>query len=676
MRFAAATFLQFILQVALVGMISAPAQELPAKPAAWRLQIEPAADSPWPAKVGVFEIAAAVNTGGHFSVFTAEGKPVACQTFWSAAGEPTAVRFDTSGGARVYYVGVDINFPSPAASWQPQAGVFLETRSCAAQPVRTASEMAWALDTAGPVQGRGYVPKIFLGINPFGPSTNYTATFSGWFNASVTGNYRFAIVSSGTAYLKIDGQPVVDWLGLHSPNKGRHGQHNGEIHLATGLHHLEYAQIQLDEEAAAEAAWQPPGADHYVLMAAETFLPVARFRATAFQTTTTPETLYCEARTVEQCALGDAMALRVRFRVVDNKQHREYRWRFDDGDTATGPNPQHFFPQPGFRRVTLEAFENGVCVATNTVRLRIAPNWSQRDWWRDDLFNEAKNDFLRRDLSKMPPRDLTALVALADRADGRGLLISVGKVMVPRAAEFSSAADRLAFYQLGLGFQHQGDAGDALAEKAFRFALVPGRMASAVTEKVKLRLADLLINCDGNFDAAEKLLGEIHSANLTGDDLRRQKLLAGDLLLARGKIEAARQQFLSVGSRANGAKAETARAARLESANILIEHAQFDDARSALDRLTFEFPLERMSPGTGLLEVQLALKQKEFQRAFTGCQRLLPVAENDPQLSRVLYVTVEASLALGKTEDARRAMTRLLKEFPYSEWGVGLSIYA
>jgi TolA-binding protein len=99
----------------------------------------------------------------------------------------------------------------------------------------------------------------------------------------------------------------------------------------------------------------------------------------------------------------------------------------------------------------------------------------------------------------------------------------------------------------------------------------------------------------------------------------------------------------------------------------LLEHAQCEDAQEALDRLAFELPTERLSLDAGLFILRLALERKEFQRAFTGCQHLLPVAENEPRLSEVLYDRVEAGLALGKTEEARRALTRLLKDFPYSE---------
>ena len=74
-----------------------------------------------------------------------------------------------------------------------------------------------------------------------------------------------------------------------------------------------------------------------------------------------------------------------------------------------------------------------------------------------------------------------------------------------------------------------------------------------------------------------------------------------------------------------------------------------------------------MSLGTGLLQIRLELAHKEFQRAFTGCRWLTPLAEQAPGQSELLYDTVAAGLAVGKPDEAGRALAQLLKDFPYSE---------
>jgi hypothetical protein len=660
------------LAIWLAGLVfavsfSAVADESPVKTAPLRLRIEPAANGGWPADMGTVELAPCVKSPGPFGVFTATGKPVAFQIYWSASGEPTRIRFDTSSGTNNYYICFATNLPTASGAWKPEAGVLVETRACTEQPVATFPQISGLLATAGSPQGRGYVGDIFTGMNPFGPSSFYIASFSGWFNAPAEGSYRFATVSTDASWLKIDGETVAEWLGKHGYQGGRRGEHAGDIQLRAGRHRLDYVQIQFDGEAAAEAAWQPPGAIRFEIMPTSAFVPVATFRVTGFESADEQEPPYFEWRTANQCALGDVMALRVRFHVVDNLQRRTYRWHFDDSTETTGVNPEHLFPQPGMRQVTLEAWQRGLCVATNTVRIRVAPNWLQRDSWRDDIFNDVKKDFLQRDLNRTPARDLAAIIDLADHADDRELLTRAGEAMVRRAIEFKSAADGLTFYKLGIGFEHQDDSGDALAEKSFRLALTPGRGTAAIAEKVKLRLADLLIHWSGQFDDAEKLLAGISGNSLTGDEKRLQILCQGDLLLARGKTEAARKQYLAVGQRIAQRNFDIARTARLESADILIERGQFDDAQQAIDWLEMEMPAERMSLDTGLLEIQLELQRKEFQRAFTGCRLLSPVAENEPRRSALLYATIESGMALGKTDEARQAMAQLLKDFPYSE---------
>jgi tetratricopeptide (TPR) repeat protein len=634
-----------------------------------RLRIEKTAKTDWPAKVGVVDIAPWLGSPGGFGVFDADGKPVAFQTVWSAQGEETRICFDTSSEATTFYVCFDTGLPTAGGGWNPEAGVVLETRPCRADlPLDTGPQFARVLNSAGAPSGRDYVPNIFQGANPFGPSTYYVAVFNGWFTAPDAAQYTFATASDDASFLEVDSRTVATWFGRHDAGGGRRGEHSGTITLSAGLHRLSYVQIQLDGASAAVAAWKPPGRAHIELMPSSAFVPVARFHATRFKCAPPgAEQLYFDWHTVDHCALGGAMFVQVQFRVVDNSQGRSYRWHFDDGSEDDGANPRHFFPQPGLRQVNLEALQNGVVAATNSVRLQIKPAWQQREWWRDDVFNQAKSDFLRRDLALMPARDLIAVLELADRADDQEMLMRTGEILIKRENEFKASAYAPAFYKLGIVFEHQGDWGDALAEKSFRLALAPERVEPANSDQAKLHLAALLIHCSGKLDEAGKVLDSI-SGGLPGADERRLwRLLQGDLLLARGNNEQARQLYAAVGEKQAGGPWNAARAAGLESAAILLEHNQWDDAQAALDRLQLERPLERMSLDTGLLALDLELGRKEFRRAFSDGQTLLAAAGGDPRQSEVLYTVVEAGLALGKQDEAQKALGHLLKDFPYSE---------
>jgi tetratricopeptide (TPR) repeat protein len=403
-------------------------------------------------------------------------------------------------------------------------------------------------------------------------------------------------------------------------------------------------------------------------MPAAAFAPVARFRATRFEWGAAgPERVYFEWSTVDHCALEESLFVRVQFRAVDSSQRRTYRWKFDDGSVETAASPRHFFALPGLRQVSVEALQNGVVVATNSLRVRVAPDWQQIQWWRDGVFTQAKNDFLRRDLTPMPARDLAAVWQMADRADDPELVMGAGGMLVQRQSEFNTPVYAAVFYKTGLAFEHQGDAGDSQADRSFRLALTPQRASPATSDEAKLHLSALLIHCSGELDEAAKILGGISANLLKADEKRILRLLQGDLLLARGKAEEAHKTYAAAGDRQAGAQPGVTRAARLESAAILIEHSRWDEAQTALDRLELDTPLERMSLDAGLQALSLDMGRKEYRRAFYDGQALLAAAGDDPRQSEVLYKIVEAGVALGRNEDAQRALGRLLKEFPYSE---------
>jgi tetratricopeptide (TPR) repeat protein len=329
---------------------------------------------------------------------------------------------------------------------------------------------------------------------------------------------------------------------------------------------------------------------------------------------------------------------------------------------------EHIFSYGGQRQITVQACDGQTCVATNVLRVHVVPNWLQRDEWHQGIFDEAKRGFMSRDLSRIPARDLVEVLHLADRVDDKQLIARMGENMLKRPEDFNTPVYGPTYYKLGLNFEHAGDSGNQLAERAFRLAVTPERKTAAVIDKARLRIADLLIH-SGSLDEGERLLTSLSMSGLSMDERRLSRLLQGDLLLARGRVEEAKKHYAEIGNigKRPAAGSGVGRDAVLESASISLQRGDYEEAASTLNLLIVEHPLERLAVDVGLLRLNLDLKQKEFAVAFELCRALSLVAERDPHKAGLLLGLVESGLALGKHDQAQQALRELTKTFPYSE---------
>jgi len=94
-------------------------------------------------------------------------------------------------------------------------------------------------DLSGQPIARQVDPALFFYLSPFQPYTDRNVPFSvhweGTLYAPVSGTYQFALqVYEGLAWLKVDGQVVIDAVGPETPQY-RHGS----LYLAQGEHRIE-----------------------------------------------------------------------------------------------------------------------------------------------------------------------------------------------------------------------------------------------------------------------------------------------------------------------------------------------------------------------------------------------------------------------------------------------------
>ncbi len=127
----------------------------------------------------------------------------------------------------------------------------------------------------GPVYTRIEPPALAdrreLGRVLYGPELA-SVRWRGWILVDRAGAYRLAVEADESAYLSIDGRPVVgDGAGAAK----------GEVLLERGIHAIEIGLVQSGGEARLEVLWAPPGGPQTVLPAALLFAerpgPLDRF---------------------------------------------------------------------------------------------------------------------------------------------------------------------------------------------------------------------------------------------------------------------------------------------------------------------------------------------------------------------------------------------------------------
>lgn len=658
------------LLVALTLSLAIPlpgfAQTWPVPNATGRVRVERVKKTAWPARVGYVQVwpGGADPAGCNVSVFTAGGRKVGSQLLWAAAGDPLKILFDTSSGEVTYDIYLHRG-PASTDGWQPEAGVVFETRPWKGGAVDTFDKAWKLLKTTSPLLGRSVMTNIFLGIHPHGSTTNFMGHFSGWFDVKKPGDYEFAVMSTGPAYLRVDGKLIVNRPMLGG-SRGRRGEFNGKLKLAAGRHQMDFLCVQPGAgEWMVEAAWKQPGQAYFELMSRDVFSPVAMFESFSYAPGTARASKAClEWETIEHNIADGQALLTVEFRLAGGRKDPSCSWQFDDGTTAKGSPVTNVFALGGLRTVRFQSGDGAASEET----CRIEPRWSQIEEWSDAAFERQKKRVLATDHSRAPVEDLCAFVRMADTLSERQWLSHFGAICLQRQSEFKSfQADTL--YLLGRHYQTPEVRNYKLAEDAWRAAIAASSPNSGLREKARLRLAQCLTDVHGRPAEALEILRSLDHKLLLSDYIRLARLFEGDALAALNKIEEATRNYQSAGNLADPTNRLHAvrGAARLESARDLIRRGEFDAAEEIIRQIEWETPLERLSAESGIMTIQIHLGRKEYPLALSRCQRLLYSANVDTRRAEVLYHLIETELALNRTDAAAETFKRLLKDHPYSE---------
>lgn len=595
-------------------------------------------------------------------VIGANGRPVGTRLLWQAPGQPMEVWFDaaSAGTSPQIYVGSDLG---PAA-WEAPAGLVLEIRSRADVPADTAEQILAQWDKASPIQGRTWAERIFHGANPFGPSEELLARYTGWISVPEAGSWKIATVSDDGSVLLVDGKQVVAWAGWHGAEEGMRGEHHGTVQLSAGRHRIDYRVVQGGGGFCAAIAWKKPNGKDWEMVPAEAYAGSALYEA---QRPETPRGADWAVtwRIVQHAAPGtdayDPCVIDMRLEV--GGPVGTATWVMDDAVRYTGRLVEHWWLRPGQRTVQVEFTPQGGTVAKRSLPVLVHPAWLQTGQLPEDKPNHWRR-LVRERAAIVPPADLVAAVRLVLAADETGTLGEAATAVAPRATALAEADPETA---LAFALRIQGAELRRYREAATLLQAVTERKHPAAA-RARLHLGGMLLAVDGDRAAAAEVWRGIATGDLDDGDKRLLAVFRADALLLGGEVEAARAAYRALPAVADAGNREYAlrRRLRLELARDRLSQGRWDDAEKSLREIEWETPLERMGDETGLLLMRIWLTRGELQMARTR-GRMLRAVGDGPRAAEVLLTAAKVELAAKDGAAAKALVSQLRAEHPFSE---------
>jgi len=518
---------------------------------------------------------------------------------------------------------------------------------------------------AGFPQGADFVPNVYFGFNPFGPSENYVSRYTGWLTCPQTGTYSFCTSSDDASFLLVDDKLVVQWPGWHGAVADCRFQK--KISLDRGLHKLEYLHVQGTGGTIAVAAWQPPRGKRIVPIPANAFAPVARCSLRAVEKLGGAGAAHFDVEVAGECFYGEKVALRARLRSLSAAPSKGLpRWDFGDGLSNTGGSVEHIYFRPGVYTVSLTL--PGREATTVSSRVRIGRRWdAQARRGTDAVMRIAKMvrgyDFERIDAAALEPAALLFKAADALQDEERVL-----RTVVTRAAE----VDERIYFEAVLFLVHRWREKDASRADALRLLDIAeshlARNANLRARVIRER-GDVLFYYAHALDEAlaeyDKVVGRF-AEKLEDHIVRITKIRIGDVYRKKGDHDHALEAYTAAEKyRIHDVAGDPSvrRGSLLQVAEAAIDRRRPEQADDALDKLAWEFPAEKLSGQLSILRAKAALLKRDRAEALVQLDDLVRVSPASNEAAEALFLAAEVERAAGHTAEAVRRYERIVADY-------------
>lgn len=572
-------------------------------------------------------------------------------------------------------------------TFTPKAGLTLRTR-----PLPEGADVSsWenarrALEKSETVYGMAFHGRVFDGYNPFGPQRDYISIYNGIFRCPEPGTYRFAVMSEDASFLFIDGEKVAEWTGRgHNINRGRHGQHGGEVDLSAGPHRLRYVAFAFGRPRRCGVAWSKPGEEKKKIRGSDAeAYPYRIMGGGVFGHVPAAQVLRCENRTKRVCAdftarpaqyleSGDARMVAVRFRshsYVRGSTVESFRWDFGDGQTSTQPNPAHVYLAPGTYEVALTVKAAYGVSDTFKTGVKVEPVWNDLDFRRPkkQRFWQWTSDY---EVENAPTAHLLAFQDFLRDVEQRKKLAEVCIELDKRRKELTPVQTHEVAMDLGKHYLRAG--GDwQMAEKYFRLA-----HQSAPEDDLQRRfnarfqLADVYFYYADQPEKAQRAYRSLRHEFPATDPVQRRVALIrlGDIERNQGNLKEAHELYRQAQNDPEYGPQQPL--SILEGRYVHDVRAFLNEgkAQRALDELQdwlWKCPTQRLEGLPFILRLKANLQLENYQEVTKQADIYLGFAKDPDYIPQAHLLAGEAYLELGFNEKARKHWQTVVEEWKES----------
>jgi len=586
-----------------------------------------------------------------------------------------------------------------ASDWEPQRGVWLETRPFKGGPCKSLQQarQAWARGT--PSYGAAPVQQIFHGFNLFGPSDNYISLYKGWLLLRKDTQATFAIVADDLGFLLVDGNQAVSWTRPGGTPRNRHVA-SEPLTLAAGLHPLTFVHVELTGRQAAGVAWWMPGMRrgkkylHFRVIPPQAFAPIRYGKLLDYQVRGQAVSADFWYSNEGDVLLADGkMLVRFAFKDTSRPANRallcQPTWDFGDGTTSDARDPTHIYLRPGDYTVTLTLKSQR---ATYTVRqkIRVGPGYARaaaRQWDKLADYKPILEDY---QWEKMATADLLVAAQAAAELEDPALIVATCRALVARGDKLDDKTFVRHCLLLGRHVRDLKPEEDEKlepeeAEKNARQRVLEALAAFEAADKrakdpaAKARIAnekgDIYYYYLNDLDKAEREYTRALTkyAKASAVQARLAQIRIGDLYRTKGDAAAALKAYQRAAEMPTSDRPESVLAARRGSFPRTVEdyanRKLYKEAHKALDEWDWEFPTDKLVGYSSLFRARLALAEGNKPEAVKQAEELLHCNKDSEYADDLLLFLAELHMGDGQLDKALADLAKLLDGYPASELG-------